>query len=153
MEITPNYVVSVNDARSYVSAALAGMGVVQSPRFMVAEALRKGELVRILPDWSGESIPLYIVYPQTRHLSNKVRVFVDWLAKLIQSHRPRGCESGKSPSQTTRTRSDSVSRNLRKTLPRLDSPSACARTVRNAALRREGGVSRWSISLRSLSLR
>ncbi|MEA3534326.1 LysR family transcriptional regulator [Rhizobium sp. CC-YZS058] len=90
VEITPNYVVSVNDARSYVSAALAGMGVVQSPRFMVAEALRKGELVRILPDWSGESIPLYIVYPQTRHLSNKVRVFVDWLAKLIQSHRAEG---------------------------------------------------------------
>jgi DNA-binding transcriptional LysR family regulator len=84
IEINPRYVVSVNDARSYVSAAVAGMGIVQSPRFIVADALRRGELVEVLEGWECEVLPLYIVYPQTRHLSNKVRVFVDWLAKLVQ---------------------------------------------------------------------
>ena len=45
----------------------------------------RGELVEILPDWPRDPIPLYIVCPQTRHLSNKVRVFVDWLAKRLQT--------------------------------------------------------------------
>jgi DNA-binding transcriptional LysR family regulator len=85
VEVNPRYIVSINDARLYVNAALAGMGIAQSPRFMVRDALEKGDLVEVLPDWHCETLPLYIVYPQTRHLSNKVRVFVDWLAKLVQN--------------------------------------------------------------------
>jgi DNA-binding transcriptional LysR family regulator len=84
-DIVPNYVVSVNDARSYVNAALGGLGIAVAPRFMIGEALERGELVPVLKDWTVEPFPLFIVYPQTRHLSNKVRVFVDWLAKLIQN--------------------------------------------------------------------
>ena len=85
LEINPRYIVSVNDARSYVNAAIAGMGVAQTAHFMVSDAVEKGDLVEILHDWHCEALPLYIVYPQTRHLSNKVRVFVDWLAKLVQT--------------------------------------------------------------------
>lgn len=85
VEVNPRYIVSVNDARSYLSAAISGLGIVQAPRFMAQEALKKGELVEVLPQWACETLPLYIVYPQTRHLSNKVRVFVDWLAKLVQN--------------------------------------------------------------------
>lgn len=87
MEVTPRYVVSMNDARSYVNAAISGLGVAQAARFMVRDAVAKGELVEVLTEWQSESLPLYIVYPQTRHLSNKVRVFVDWLAKLVQDLR------------------------------------------------------------------
>ena len=36
----------------------------------------------LLLDWSSQSIPLHVVYPPNRHLSNKVRVFVDWLVQL-----------------------------------------------------------------------
>ena len=36
-----------------------------------------------MADWHSEPIPLYIVYPPNRHLSNKVRVFVDWLVRLL----------------------------------------------------------------------
>jgi DNA-binding transcriptional LysR family regulator len=85
LEVNARYVVSVNDARSYVDAAISGMGVAQAPRFMARKAVERGELVEILTDWRCEPMPLYIVYPQTRHLSNKVRVFVDWLAKLMQN--------------------------------------------------------------------
>lgn len=84
IEINPRYVVSVNDARSYVSAGISGMGIVQGACFMVADAVKRGELIEIFSDWQCEKLPLYIVYPQTRHLSNKVRVFVDWMAKLLQ---------------------------------------------------------------------
>jgi DNA-binding transcriptional LysR family regulator len=80
----PRYVVSVNDARSYVNAAVAGLGIAQAARFMVQEHVKRGELIEIFAEWECEPLPLYIVYPQTRHLSNKVRVFVDWLAKLVQ---------------------------------------------------------------------
>jgi DNA-binding transcriptional LysR family regulator len=85
VEINPRYVVSVNDARSYANAAISGLGVIQSPLFMVRDALEKGELVEVMREWNCDALPLYIVYPQTRHLSNKVRVFVDWLAKLFQN--------------------------------------------------------------------
>ncbi|MHA6688275.1 LysR family transcriptional regulator [Mesorhizobium sp. A556] len=83
VEINPRYVVSVNDARSYMTAVLSGLGVGQLPRFMVADDLASGRLVAVLPDWSIEAIPLYVVYPPNRHLSNKVRVFVEWLVRLI----------------------------------------------------------------------
>ncbi|PYE23616.1 LysR family transcriptional regulator [Rhizobium sp. PP-CC-3A-592] len=85
IEIIPNYILSVNDARSYVNAAIGGLGIAVAPGFMINDAIESGALVEVLPGWSLEPVPLYIVYPQRRHLSNKVRVFVDWLAKLMQT--------------------------------------------------------------------
>ena len=66
-----------------MAAAVAGIGVAQAIAFTVRDYVDRGELVEILPDWPRDPVPLYIVYPQTRHLSNKVRVFVDWLAKKL----------------------------------------------------------------------
>jgi DNA-binding transcriptional LysR family regulator len=83
LEINPRYIVAVNDSRTYITAALTGLGVVQAPLFMIREALAKGDLVRVLPEWTRDPLPLYVVYPPNRHLSNKVRVFVDWLVKLL----------------------------------------------------------------------
>lgn len=87
VEVSGRYVISVNDARSYMTAARAGLGVAQVPRFMVPDELASGQLVQVLPEWNIEPIPLYIVYPSNRHLSNKVRVFVDWLVKLLADWR------------------------------------------------------------------
>ncbi len=84
IDVEPRYIVSVNDARSYVNAVRSGIGIGLTPAFMAAEGLASGDLVEILTEWECDTLPLYIVYPQTRHLSNKVRVFVDWLAKLVQ---------------------------------------------------------------------
>ena len=83
VEITGRYILSVNDARSYLAAALAGLGVAPMPCFMAHDALSSGQLVPILPGWRAGPIPLYVVYPPNRHLSNKVRVFVDWLLPLL----------------------------------------------------------------------
>ncbi|MDI7862087.1 LysR family transcriptional regulator [Rhizobiaceae bacterium n13] len=85
LEIDARYLVSVNDGRTYLTAALNGLGIVQSPRFMVRQAIEDGRLRQVLPEWELEPMPVYIVYPQTRHLSNKVRVFVDWLANLLRA--------------------------------------------------------------------
>lgn len=83
IEINPRYLVSVNDGRTFMSALTTGLGVGQTLRFMARSALARGELVQVLPEWKRDPLPLYVVYPPNRHLSNKVRVFVDWMVKLL----------------------------------------------------------------------
>ena len=83
VEVNPRYIIAANDSRTYQNAVLAGLGVGRLAPFTIREELTKGSLVRILPDWNHEPMPIYIVYPQTRHVTNKVRVFVDWVAKLL----------------------------------------------------------------------
>jgi DNA-binding transcriptional LysR family regulator len=85
-EIRPRYVLSVNEGSAYVAAGLAGLGIMQAPEFMVRPHLQSGSLRPVLADWTSEPVPLHVVYPPNRHLSNKVRVFVDWIAELLASH-------------------------------------------------------------------
>jgi DNA-binding transcriptional LysR family regulator len=83
LEILGRCTVATNEAITYVAAAEAGMGIVQAPRFLVKEAFSKGTLQPVLHEWSRDPLPLYVVYPPNRHLSNKLRVFVDWIANLF----------------------------------------------------------------------
>lgn len=62
-------------------AALAGEGVALSPSFIVHDALRSGELVPLLPDYLCGELHAYALYPPARHLSQRVRAFVDFLAE------------------------------------------------------------------------
>ena len=78
--------IALDDENSYVAAAEAGMGIAQIPAFVLKEALERGSLGIVLGDWFAEPMPLSVVYPQNRHLSNKVRVFVDWIAELFAEH-------------------------------------------------------------------
>jgi LysR family transcriptional regulator for bpeEF and oprC len=82
-EINGRTILAVNDGNAYVAAGLAGLGIVASPRFMVADHLASGALVPVLSDWSIEPIPIYVVYPPNRHLSTRLRIFVDWVAELF----------------------------------------------------------------------
>src|ERR1700761_666561 len=77
---------ALEDENSYVSAAQAGLGIAQLPAFVVKEAMERGTLDLALADWFPEPAPLHVVYPQSRHLSRRVRVFVDWLTALISEH-------------------------------------------------------------------
>jgi DNA-binding transcriptional LysR family regulator len=61
-------------------AAIAGEGVLIEPRFIIYENLKDGSLIEILPDYHWPELPAYAVYPPTRHLSARVRAFVDFLA-------------------------------------------------------------------------
>lgn len=60
------------------SAALAGLGITATAAFIVQEDLRRGDLLRILPGFTMKPRELYAMYPQNRHLSPKVRAFVDF---------------------------------------------------------------------------
>jgi DNA-binding transcriptional LysR family regulator len=83
IEVRGDYVVSLNDGMGYIAATLAGLGVAQLPTFMAQEHIAAGRLVPLLTGWCSAPKPLHIVYQPNRHLSNKVRVFVDWLAELF----------------------------------------------------------------------
>jgi DNA-binding transcriptional LysR family regulator len=63
------------------NAAAHGMGVVIQPTFIASQAIRSGKLVPVLTDYSWPISPAYAVYPPTRHLSYRVRAFIDFLAE------------------------------------------------------------------------
>ncbi|MBP0589359.1 LysR family transcriptional regulator [Paraburkholderia sp. LEh10] len=77
--------VSVNDADAYVTCGIEGFGLIQPPLFMVLPHLRSGQLVEVLPEMKPLPMPISAVYPHSRHLSSKVRVFVDWIAELFDA--------------------------------------------------------------------
>lgn len=60
--------------------AIAGHGIVMLPTFIVWQAIAMGDLVRVLPEYSGPTIDAYAVYPQTRFLARRSRLLVDFLA-------------------------------------------------------------------------
>ena len=62
-------------------AARKGLGIVMQPTFIAGESIRQGDLVPILNDYDWPVTPAYAVYPPTRHLSYRVREFIDFLAE------------------------------------------------------------------------
>lgn len=92
IDILGPYRVSVNEANAYINATLAGLGVAQVTSFQAQRYLESGALVQLLPEWTQSTLPIYVVYPPNRHLSAKVRAFVDWAAELFQRvpHLQRG---------------------------------------------------------------
>ena len=60
------------------------MGIVLEPDFIVAHEIRAGRLVPLLPGYRPPRSPIAAVYPSRRHLSAKVRSFVDFLAERYQ---------------------------------------------------------------------
>ena len=61
-------------------AAVQGMGIALQPTFIAGEKICSGELVPVLRDFEWPVAPAYAVYPPTRHLSYRVRAFIDFLA-------------------------------------------------------------------------
>ena len=83
LEVAGRYRAAVNEAQTYLAAALAGHGIIQVPYFMVREHLHSGAMQPVLPDWRVPPLPLHVVYQPNRHLSTRLRVFVDWTAQLF----------------------------------------------------------------------
>jgi len=82
-EITLPATISVNAAESYFAAAKLGLGLIQVPRYHAEEALRSGELLHVLEDYPPTRTPVSMLYPRSRQLSPRVRVFIDWLVKVF----------------------------------------------------------------------
>jgi len=72
-----------NNGDVLCNAAVAGLGVVLQPTFMVYELLSQGALIRILPGWEPEPLTLNAVYADRRFLPLKTRSFIDYLVEYF----------------------------------------------------------------------
>jgi DNA-binding transcriptional LysR family regulator len=83
--IQPAWSLCVNNAEVLRGVAVKGRGIALIPAFIVAEALKNGSLQAVLANYSAPPLALYAVYPPTRHLAVKVRLFIDFLVERFGS--------------------------------------------------------------------
>lgn len=76
--------VTVNSAEAQIACCLAGLGLIQVPRFDVQAHLRAGELVEVLPEYPAAPAPVNLLYSHRQHLSRRLQVFLGWLQPLLQ---------------------------------------------------------------------
>ncbi len=88
LQIKGRYVLAVDDGNAYLAAGLAGLGVLWLPDYMARAHQERGELVRLFEDWQLDPMPIYVAFPPNRHISIKLRVFIDWVAELMARHAP-----------------------------------------------------------------
>jgi len=79
---------TVDDGNAYLAAGLAGLGMLWLPHYMARPHLASGELVRLFDDWQMTPMPMYLAFPPNRHVSAKLRVFIDWVVALMAEHAP-----------------------------------------------------------------
>lgn len=70
-----------NNGRFLAALAACGMAISMEPDLLVRDELRSGRLVELLADYRPPAVPIHAVYPSRRHLSAKVRAFVDFIAQ------------------------------------------------------------------------
>jgi len=82
------HVLAIDDGNAYLAAGLAGLGVLWLPDYMAKAHVEKGALVPLFGSWRIDPMPLYIAYAPNRYISQKLRVFIDWIVELMAEHAP-----------------------------------------------------------------
>jgi DNA-binding transcriptional LysR family regulator len=77
--------VTVNSTDAYQAACLGGFGITQVPLLGIRELLARGELVSVLPEYPAPALDVSMLYAGQRHLPQRVRVFMEWLAVTLQA--------------------------------------------------------------------
>jgi len=86
-EVSIEGALSVFGAEIYSASAVAGLGIIQCPHYRMAELIEQGVMREILSDTPPPPMPVSVLYPHNRHLSPRVRVFVDWLSEIFENAR------------------------------------------------------------------
>lgn len=86
--VQARHIVALDDGNAYLAAGLAGLGALWLPDYMARPHVATGELVRLFDGWRGDPMPLHVVYAPNRHVSAKLRVFIDWVAALLARQAP-----------------------------------------------------------------
>jgi DNA-binding transcriptional LysR family regulator len=79
---------SITGPESYLAGLRLGLGIAQVPYFHVQEDLKTGALVEILRDFPPQEMPVSLLYPRSRQLSLRLRVFLDWAAREFAARNP-----------------------------------------------------------------
>ena len=78
--------VIVNNAENYIACCVAGVGLIQIPRFDVQHLLDSGELIEVMPEFRAASMPVSLVFSHRKQLSRRLNVFFDWFEALMRPH-------------------------------------------------------------------
>jgi DNA-binding transcriptional LysR family regulator len=78
-----DYVLGVNESNAHFAAGLAGIGIIQTFGFLAASALKSGKLRPILGRFQPEPYGLHVAYPSNRHVTTRLRAFIDWVAEVF----------------------------------------------------------------------
>ncbi len=73
----------LSHGEALLDVALKGVGLVQLHNYIAGEAIAQGKLKPVLESYAISGAPISVVYPQKRHLSAKVRAFVDFMTELM----------------------------------------------------------------------
>jgi len=79
-ELKLNPIISANNGDLLVNTAILGKGITIQPTFIAGEAINKGLLIKILPDFQPAPIGLYLIYANRQFLPNKTRAFIDFIS-------------------------------------------------------------------------
>lgn len=78
---------TINHAVIRLDAVLGGMGIGSVPYFIAKDALKSGQIMQVLPEWSFKTNyhgDAWVLYPPTRHLPIRIRAFVEFIAQRLQ---------------------------------------------------------------------
>jgi len=83
VEVQGRYSIGFDDGNAYLAAGLAGLGVVALPSYMAEPHVARGELLPVLHDWQLPPMPMHVMFPPNRHMSQRLRVFIDWVVETL----------------------------------------------------------------------
>jgi DNA-binding transcriptional LysR family regulator len=75
--------VITNSAEMELSLCLAGLGITRLPRFNLNDEIENGKLVELFEDLAPTPIDIFLVYPSRKHMSSKVRCFIDFMMEAF----------------------------------------------------------------------
>lgn len=76
---------NIDSSEAMRASAISGFGLVHLPRYMLADAIRDGALISVLDEYGVAPEPIRVIYPSKRHLSPRIRAFIDFLAERLDS--------------------------------------------------------------------
>src|SRR5262249_29837753 len=79
-------VITVNGIEAYQAACIAGLGLIQAPRWGLAPLIGEGLLVEVLPEWPAEPMAVTLLYAHRRHVPKRLQVWMDWIAGQLAPH-------------------------------------------------------------------
>lgn len=89
VKINARYALAIDDGNAYLTAGLAGLGVLWLPHYMARQHIETGALVPLFAGWQIEPIAMHVAYSPSRYVSKQLRVFIDWVVELMAVHAPR----------------------------------------------------------------
>jgi DNA-binding transcriptional LysR family regulator len=89
MSVGVHGMISTNNHEAVRAAALGGLGIGLLPEYQIVDDAEAGRLCRVLPEFTSETLPAYLVYPSRRHLAPRTRVVIDFLIEEVHRVRSR----------------------------------------------------------------